>query len=249
MKGVILAGGRGTRLKPLTDQIPKPMLPIGGVPCLAHGLAHLATHGIRDIVMLVHYLNHQMKAYFQDGSKYGMRITYVQEDAPLGTAGSLKAAERYLDEPFVVMSGDVLTTISIQEAIVFHKRQNSLMTMLTKRVKNGQNYGVVQTGPNHRVVAFREKPTEDKTREVLVNTGLYVMDPFVLSYIPKGSAVDLGKDVIPYLVDRKLDIFALEGGGYWRDIGSFHDYLQANNDVNSGSVPSFVGRPSLLSHD
>jgi mannose-1-phosphate guanylyltransferase/phosphomannomutase len=244
MKAVVMAGGEGARLRPLTSGRPKPLVPVVGRPVAEHILRLLRNHGITQVVLTLQYLGSHIRDYFGDGSDLGMDLTYVVEDRPLGTAGSVKNAAVHLTEPFLVISGDALTDIDLTAAIAAHQaRQHALATIVLYPVSNPLEYGVVITNPDGSVARFLEKPSWGEVFSDQVNTGIYVLDPAILDLIEPDRAVDWSADVFPKLLKRKNALFGHLVGGYWCDIGNIQSYFQANWDALAGKVNlEFGGR-------
>ncbi|HOB40300.1 MAG: sugar phosphate nucleotidyltransferase [Limnochordia bacterium] len=236
MKAVIMAGGEGTRLRPLTCSVPKPMVPILNKPMMEHILKLLKRHGFSDIACTLWYLPQDVTEYFQDGSAWGLHLGYYIEQEPLGTAGSVKNAAQMLQSTFVVMSGDALTDIDLTSAVAFHREKGALATLVLTRVENPLNYGVVLTGESGRITQFLEKPTWSQVFSDTVNTGIYILEPEVLDYIAPGQKVDFSQNVFPELLRRGAPLFGYVAGGYWSDVGNLEIYRQAQKDCLDGKV-------------
>lgn len=236
MKAVVMAGGEGTRLRPLTVERPKPMVPIINRPVLEHVLALLRRHDITEVIITLQYMASVIQDYFGDGSDFGVKIHYSVEDVPLGTAGSVKAVESLLDEPFLVISGDALTDIDLTAAVAFHHERKALATLVLSRVNNPLEYGVVITDDEGRIRQFLEKPSWGEVFSDTVNTGIYVLDPRVLAEIAAGQSVDFSREVFPVILNEKGRMFGYIADGYWCDVGSLADYMRANADALHGRV-------------
>lgn len=236
MKAVIMAGGKGTRLLPMTSKTPKPMVPLLNRPCMEYIIDLLKKHGITNIAVTVQYLPEVMKSYFGDGSAFGVSITYFEETIPLGTAGSIKNCEEFLDDRFIVISGDALTDIDLTEAIDYHVKKEALATLILTRVENPLEFGMVMTDDNGRITRFLEKPTWSEVFSDTVNTGIYILEPRVLSFIPKDQEYDFSKDVFPKLLAEHEALYGMAANGYWSDIGSMEIYRQAQFDMLDGRV-------------
>jgi len=236
VKAVVMAGGEGSRLRPLTSRRPKPLVPVVGRPCLEHVLRLLRRHGITEVVITLQYLGASIRNYFGDGQELGMQLEYAVEDRPLGTAGSVKNAAAMLDETFLVISGDALTDIDLSQTLAFHKDRRSQATIVLSKVANPLEYGVVVTGADGRIDRFLEKPSWGEVFSDQVNTGIYVIEPEVLDYIPQDKPCDWSQDVFPEMLSRGDSLWAVVGRGYWCDIGSIPSYLQANWDALEGRV-------------
>ena len=185
MKAVIMAGGEGTRLRPLTSNQPKPMLPMANVPMMEHVVNLLRTHGFEDIVVTVAFMANAIRTYFGDGSEFGVRMVYATEETPLGTAGSVRNARDELDERFLVISGDVLTDIDLSEVVAFHEKRGALATLALKAVDNPLEFGIVITQEDGAVERFLEKPTWGQVFSDTINTGIFVLEPEIFDFIPK----------------------------------------------------------------
>ena len=236
MKAVILAGGEGTRLRPLTSNQPKPMMPLVNRPMMEHIVALLARHGFDDIVVTVAYLANQIRTYFGDGSDYGVRMRYATEETPLGTAGSVRNAAEELDDTFLVIAGDVLTDIDLTSLVKSHRDADALATLALKRVENPLEFGIVITQPDGSIERFLEKPTWGQVFSDTINTNIYVCEPRVFELIPEGEVVDFSGDVFPAALDQGDMLHGHVAEGYWEDVGTLEAYFQAHADVLNGEV-------------
>ncbi|HEX3031988.1 MAG TPA: sugar phosphate nucleotidyltransferase, partial [Bacillota bacterium] len=236
MKAVIMAGGRGTRLRPLTCNKPKPMVPLLGKPVMEYAIDLLNEHGITDIAVTLQYLPQAITDYFGNGAPWGVKLFYSEEDQPLGTAGSVKNAQVFLDDTFVVISGDGLTDIDLSEAISFHKQNNALATLVLTRVESPLEFGVVILDDHGRVCRFLEKPSWGEVFSDTVNTGIYILEPEIFKYIPPETNFDFSKDVFPLLLKQGGPMFGYVANGYWCDIGSLSQYRQTQFDMLDGAV-------------
>jgi len=236
MRAVVMAGGEGTRLRPLTTRRPKPMVPIVNRPLLEHTIDVLKQSGIREIVATLQYLPDLIENHFQDGSQFGAKIDYLREEKPLGTAGGVKRAEEFLDGTSIVFSGDVLSDIDLSRAIRFHKRKGAIATILLTRVPNPIEYGVVITNEEGQIKQFLEKPGWGEVFSDTINTGIYVLEPEVLRYVPSQTEFDFSKNLFPKLLEMNEPLFGYVGDGYWCDIGNPIQYLQANHDALRGLI-------------
>ncbi len=236
MKAVIMAGGEGTRLRPLTSNQPKPLMPLANRPMMEHIVRLLKAHGFEDIVVTLAFLPQTIRTYFGDGAEFGVRMVYATEETPLGTAGSVRNARAQLDEPFLVISGDVLTDIDLSELVAVHERKGSLATLALKSMENPLEFGIVITREDGSIERFLEKPTWGQVFSDTVNTGIYVCDPAVFDYIPEGEQVDFSGDVFPGLLADGKPIFGHIAEGYWEDVGTLEAYLKAHRDVLDGKV-------------
>lgn len=232
MKALILAGGLGMRLRPLTLSVPKPMVPFCNQPLLLHIVRYLQDFGVRDIVFLLYYLPQPIKTFFGDGSALGFRARYVVAAEDFDTAGAVRFAADHVDATCLIVSGDVLTRIDLNDLIAFHySRPDSLLTMAVKRVSDPGPYGNVDLDKDGRVLRFVEKPPAGKAFGKLVNSGIYVLEPRLLDLIPAGRPASFEREVFPRLVQEGRGLFAKEVRGYWRDLGMVDEYLAAHQDA------------------
>ncbi|GHO84557.1 mannose-1-phosphate guanyltransferase [Dictyobacter formicarum] len=237
MKAVVMAGGEGSRLRPLTIRRPKPMVPIVGKPVMEHILNLLKRHGITEVVVTVQYLASNIEDYFGNGSQLGMRITYSREDVPLGTAGSVKNAEDQLTEPFLVISGDALTDYDLTELIKYHNEKKSLATLLLAHVHNPLEYGVIITNEDGHITQFLEKPSWGEVFSDTINTGIYVLDPKVFSYFEREKQFDFSQELFPMMLKQGDPIYGyVAPEGYWCDVGNLSEYMRANADMLQHNV-------------
>lgn len=224
LKAIILCGGQGTRLKPITYEIPKPLLPVQGKPILEHILDLLKKYEINEIMLAVGHLKEKIKKHFGNGNNHGARITYIEESAPLGTAGPLKLAEKLLDETFIVSNGDELKDINIKEMLEQHKKTNALITIALTEVSDPTVYGVAKLDGN-KILEFIEKPSREKAPSKFINAGFYIMEPEILKYIPQGFAM-LEKDIFP-LIAKEGKLHGYKFKGQWFDTGNMQRYEEA----------------------
>jgi len=232
-----MAGGEGTRLRPMTANQPKPLLPVVNKPIMEHVLRLLKRHGFTETVVTVQFLASLVRNYFGDGEDVGMSLQYATEDMPLGTAGSVKNAEDELRaSPFLVISGDALTDIDLSAMVSYHKKNGALVTVALSRVPNPLEFGIIIVGEDGRIQRFLEKPTWGQVFSDTVNTGIYVMEPEVLAEVPAGVSVDWSGDVFPRLLKAGAPLYGWIADGYWEDVGSHESYLKAQADVLSGRV-------------
>jgi len=237
MRAVLMAGGSGTRLRPLTCDLPKPMVPILNRPIAEHIINLLKRHNIEEIIATVHYLPDVMRDYFQDGQEFGVQMTYaVEEEQPLGTAGCVKNVEDLLDSTFLVISGDGITDFDLSAAIAFHHQRRSQATLILTRVPNPIEFGVVITDENQRISRFLEKPAASEIFSDTVNTGTYILEPEVLQYLPTNHECDFSKDLFPLLLARGVPMYGYIAEGYWCDVGHLDAYREAQYDILEGKV-------------
>ncbi len=236
-----MAGGEGTRLRPMTANQPKPLLPVANKPIMEHVLGLLKRHGFTETVVTLQFFAPLIRNYFGDGEDVGMSLQYANEEIPLGTAGSVKNAEDALrDGPFLVISGDALTDIDLSAMVAYHKKQGALVTVGLTRVPNPLEFGIIISGDDGRIQRFLEKPTWGQVFSDTVNTGIYVMEPEVLAEVPAGEPVDWSGDVFPRLVKAGAPLYGWVGEGYWQDVGTHESYLKAQADVLSGQVEAEI---------
>jgi len=231
-----MAGGEGTRLRPQTSNLPKPMLPLVGRPMMEHIVALLRRHGITDIVVTVAFLPNAIRSYFGNGSELGVRMVYATEESPLGTAGSVGNAKDELKERFLVISGDVLTDIDLTEVIAFHEKNGARATIALSAVENPLEFGIVITREDGAIERFLEKPGWGQVFSDTINTGIYVLEPEILERIPEGRAVDFSSEVFPAVLEAGEPLFGYVADGYWEDVGTTAAYLQAHEDILDGKV-------------
>ncbi len=236
MKAVVMAGGEGSRLRPLTVGRPKPMVPLVNRPVLGHILDLLKHHGITEVIITLQYMPTAIQDYFGDGSSLGMKITYTVEESPLGTAGSVKNAASLLDETFLVISGDALTDFNLRTIIDYHCAQKAQATLTLYHIANPLEYGVIITNEEGRVTQFLEKPDWSNVISDTVNTGIYVLEPEVLDRIPDDAPYDFATQLFPEMLAEGAPLFGYVSPGYWCDVGTIQEYMRANADLLSGNV-------------
>jgi mannose-1-phosphate guanylyltransferase / phosphomannomutase len=237
MKAVVMAGGEGTRLRPMTANQPKPLLPVVNRPIMEHVLRLLRRHGFTDTVVTVQFLAALIRNYFGDGEELGMNLQYATEEKPLGTAGSVKNAEAELrDSRFVVISGDALTDIDLTDMARFHVANRALVTVALKRVPNPLEFGIVITNEDGRIERFLEKPTWGQVFSDTANTGIYMMEPEIFDYVAAGEAVDWSQDVFPKLLEMGAPVFGYVADAYWEDVGTLEGLVQVQADVLNRQV-------------
>ncbi len=240
MKAIIMAGGEGTRLRPLTCVRPKPMVPLANSPVMLHTINLLKKHGFTDIGVTVQYMASNIVEYFGDGTDYGVNLRYFIENKPLGTAGSVKNAQEFLDETFIVISGDALTDLNLAQAVEFHKRKRALATLVLITVDNPLEYGIVITKQNGEIERFLEKPGWSEVFSDKVNTGIYILEPQVLDFIPEYTFFDFSKNLFPLLMEQGQPLYGYTASCYWCDIGNPEAYLQAHEDILENKVKVFL---------
>lgn len=231
MKAMIMAGGEGTRLRPLTCNIPKPMMPIMDKPVMEYAVELLKENGINDIGVTLQYLPDEVMNYFGDGKEFGVNIRYFIEETPLGTAGSVKNAECFLDDTFIVISGDALTDIDLSKAIAFHKKNKCMATLVLKEVPVPLEFGVVVTENDGRIKGFLEKPSWSEVFSDKVNTGIYILEPEIFNYFQENQKFDFSNDLFPLLLNDNKRMFGYVAEGYWCDIGNIEQYIRCHFDI------------------
>jgi len=231
MKAVVMAGGEGTRLRPLTSNQPKPMVPVVGKPCMEHILELLRDHGLNEVIVTVAFLPQSIRSYFGQGETLGMQIGYSVEESPLGTAGSVRLAGKQLDETFLVISGDALCDVDLSTLVAFHKEKGAAVTIGLKSVENPLEFGIVVTDEEGRIERFLEKPSWGQVFSDTINTGIYVMEPEVLKHVPGDRPYDFSKELFPYLLEMGRPLYGYVMDGYWQDIGNLDQFRQANFDA------------------
>jgi mannose-1-phosphate guanylyltransferase len=237
VQAVVLVGGEGTRLRPLTLETPKPMVPVMNMPFLERTLRRLKSAGIDDVILPAGYLPDAITSYFGDGSKLGLRLRYVIEETPLGTAGALKNVEQYIDGPFFVLNGDVLTSLDLRAMMAFHRERGGIGTLHLIRVEDPSAFGAVVHDADGRVTAFVEKPKREEAPTNEVNAGTYLLEREVLDLIPSGRPVSIERETFPAIITSGRRLFAYTTDDYWIDLGKPEDYLGAHRHVFDGTMP------------
>ena len=236
VKAVILVGGEGTRLRPLTSSVPKPMVPVLNKPFLQHVFKHLSNHGIRDIILALCYLPDNIQSYFGDGSDFGINLTYVVEDFPLGTAGAVKNVSQYIDSTFLVLNGDVYTDLDLTSMVAFHKEKGAKATIALTPVEDPSAYGVVDADADGRVKRFIEKPKREEAPSNMINAGTYVLEPDVLAHVEPQKFCMFERFLFPLLLETGQAVYAYPSDAYWIDIGTPDNYAKINLDLLSGET-------------
>ncbi len=231
LKAVILVGGEGARLQPLTYHMPKPMVPVLNRPFVEHTIAYLRKYGIENIILAMSYLPEVIQNYFGDGSSLGVRLTYAMENNPLGTAGAVKNAERHLGSTFVVLNGDIFTDLNLADIFVFHRHKGAKATIALTWVDNPCAFGVVETDSDGRVRRFVEKPGSDQVTTNWINAGIYILEPEVLEHVPTNSHYMFEKGLFPLLLELGEPVYGYPLSGYWLDMGTPEKYLRLNCDL------------------
>src|SRR5438309_472918 len=230
-----MAGGEGSRLRPLTSNQQKAMLPMANRPMMEHIVRLLRQHGFDDLVVTVAFMANHVRTYFGDGSEFGVRMVYATEETPLGTAGSVRNARAELDERFLVIAGDVLTDMDISAVVRFHEERGALATITLKAMENPLEFGIVITREDGSIERFLEKPTWGQVFSDTINTGIYVLEPEIFDHIPEG-VVDFSGDVFPALLDKGKPLYGSMAEGYWEDVGTLEAYSGSHQDILDGKV-------------
>ncbi len=263
MKAMILAAGKGTRVRPLTYDLPKPMIPILGKPVMAYLIEHLAKYGVNEIMVNVSYLHEKIEDYFGEGHQYDVQIGYSFEGytndqgevvpQPLGSAGGMKKIQQFggfFDETTIVLCGDALIDLDIKSALFEHKRKGALASVVTREVPwdKVSSYGVVVTEKDGRIKSFQEKPSQAEALSNFVSTGIYIFEPAILDLIPPGQPFDIGADLFPLLAAKGLPFYAQTRAFNWIDIGSVTDYWEVCQSVLLGEV-AHMDMPGIQIND
>ena len=253
MKAIIMAGGEGSRLRPLTCDCPKPMMRLLDRPVMEYALKLLQKHGVREAAVTLGYLPDAIVDFFGDGGDWGLSLRYYTERAPLGTAGGVRQAADFLDETFCVLSGDGVTDLDLSTALSFHRERGALATMVLTRVPDPMEYGLVIPAADGRVRAFVEKPGPGEAISDTVNTGIYILEPEIFAHIPEGEPCDFGGELFPRLVREGQAVYGCVLEGYWCDIGDVDAYLRAHADLLEGKLkldaPVGVQKGALVDGD
>jgi NDP-sugar pyrophosphorylase family protein len=241
IKALILAGGKGARLRPLALYIPKPIVPLANIPFLFFQIDHIKRAGITEIILSLSYQPRKIMDIFGDGMTYGVTMRYTHEDLPRGTAGAFKAAENLIDDTTVVLNGDVVTDIDLNEVLRHHRETKAEATIVITRVMNPSGYGLVESDGASRVLRFTEKPPEDEVTGDTINAGIYVLEPSVLNRISKEGPQSFEREIFPALLQEGAAVYSYLNRGFWQDIGSPQKYLDATYGVISGrmKLPSY----------
>ena len=240
MKAIILVGGEATRLRPLTCNIPKALVPVLNTPFLEHVIRHLGQHQIKDIVLALGHLAQPIKSYFGDGSRLGVRLYYSIEDTPLGTGGAVKNAERYLDETFVMLNGDILTDLDITAMTGFHRERKAKITIAGTRVDDPTAYGLIETDARGMITRFLEKPGQNEITTNMINAGTCIMEPDILTYIPPRVKFSIERELFSLLPKQELPAYCYDYSGYWIDLGNPEKYLQLHRDLLGGKSSQYT---------
>lgn len=228
----MMAGGKGTRLRPLTLVRPKPMIPLVNRPIAQYTLNRLKNFGFNDIIMTLNYMSTYIKNHYRDGSDFDLNIRYSVEKWPLGTAGSVKKAERYIDDTFMVVSGDVLTDVNFKDVIRVHKEKGAMATMVVKEVKDPTHFGIAVMDQNNKITEYLEKPSPGEAFSNVANTGIYILEPEIFEFFEgMEGEVDFSNHIFPEVIKNDGGIYGYVFNGYWNDIGRPETYLEATYDI------------------
>ncbi|MBQ8612722.1 MAG: NTP transferase domain-containing protein, partial [Ruminiclostridium sp.] len=245
MKAVILAGGEGTRLRPVTCNLPKPLVPVAGKPVLEYILELLAENGCDEAVIAVHYRYEKIERHFSSGHFKGIKIRFSRETEPLGTAGCVKKAASHFDNDFIVISGDAICDFELSKAFDFHKKNNAEATIITRQVDDPREYGLIIEKDN-RITDFCEKPSYVNCRSDLANTGVYILSPAVLGLIPENESCDFAKNVFPEMLDKNMKLMSYEENGYWCDMGDIPAYKRCTTDILDGRLRGYSKKDHII---
>ena len=251
---MILAAGKGTRVRPLTYELPKPMIPILGKPVMAYLIEHLAKHNVNEVMVNVSYLHEKIQQYFGDGHRFGIDIGYSFEGdinngkivpSPVGSAGGMRKIQDFggfFNETTIVICGDAIIDLDITAAVAEHRKKGALVSIVVKEVAMDKvsGYGIVVTDEEGKIISFQEKPSQDQALSNLASTGIYIFEPEALNLIPSGSTFDIGSDLFPLLVEKSLPFYAINQNFNWIDIGLVSDYWEVMQQVMQGDVPSMT---------
>jgi len=248
-QAMILAAGEGTRLRPLTLETPKLLLPVGGRPLIEHTLAWLKSHGISQVAINLHHLGDKIKDFLDDGSRFGMKLVYSREEKLLGTAGGVKKIEEFFHGTFVVVYGDVITDFDLSAMLRFHRQKRAVATVAILEVPNPRDVGIVKMGGGNRILSFVEKPSYGTEVGNLGSGGVYIMEREILNYIPGTGYSDFAYDIFPKLVELNRPVYGycLKPDDYLIDIGNIEKYRKANEDIEASKVKIRYGEPSYIS--
>jgi len=240
MKAVILVGGEATRLRPLTYNTPKALVPVLNTPFIEHVIRYLSSHQIKDIIMTQSQFAQPIRSYLGNGSQFGVNLSYTVEEPPLGTAGAVKNAEGLLDETFLVLNGDIFTDLDITAMIDYHRRKKAKVTIALTPVDDPTSYGLIETNAQGRVTRFLEKPEWSQVTTNMINAGTYVLEPEVLSYIPPQTNFSFEHGVFPLLLDQGQPVYAYPSSAYWIDIGTPEKYRRLHRDLLSSKSSQYA---------
>ncbi|MGH4122131.1 MAG: sugar phosphate nucleotidyltransferase [Clostridium sp.] len=237
MKALFIVGGVGNRLKPLTDDLPKSMIPMMAKPLLERNILKLKDYGVDEIILSTGDKPQKIEKYFGDGTKLGLKIHYIGGDITLGTGGAIKNAEEFFNDTFIIVTEDILSDINIVDMLKFHKEKCAVVTVAVTQVENPSDYNVIEYNENLYAESFTEKPKLSEIKSNYVNAGIYIFEPNVLKEIPDSQAVSIEKETYPLLLKKGYPIAVYKSDAYWMDIGTLEEYIQAHEDILSGDYP------------
>jgi glucose-1-phosphate thymidylyltransferase long form len=241
MKAIIIAGGLGTRLRPLTYNVPKPIVPLANKPFVIHQIELLRKFGITEVILNLHYLPDNIKKILDEEKKLGVKIQFSIEEKPLGTAGAVKNAEKFFDDkPMIVFNGDILTDINLDKMMKFHQEKKAKVTLALTKVEDPTHYGLIILDKDQRVLEFREKPSWEQVTTNTINAGIYIVDPSIFKLVPAGKEFSFERHLYPMLLEKGEKIFGYVTDAYWMDIGDPVKYLKAHHDILSGDVMAVI---------
>ena len=249
MKALFLAGGNGSRLQPLTNKVPKPMVPIMNKPLLERTMINLKKSGISEIVISNCYKPYYIRDYFGNGKELGLKIQYIVEDLPMGTGGAVKKAESQFDESFIVFNSDILSNMDIKKMMDFHKSKHALVTIAVTEVQNPSMYGVIEYDQRDYAISFTEKPKQEQITSKHINAGIYIFEPEIFRQIPANCVVSLERDIFPKILEKGGKIAVYKSSDYWMDIGTPEKYMQAHMDIMDKKCrlfDSYFGREKVI---
>jgi len=246
MKAIILIGGFGTRLRPLTCNTPKPLLPVLNKPFSLYQIELLKKYGIKEIILCMAYLPSEFKKYFGDGKKFGVKISYAVEKTPLGTGGAIKNAEKFVDDSVIIFNGDVLTEINLAKLIQFHKNKKSKATISLVSVPDPTSFGLVETSKDGKILQFLEKPSLNQITCDTINAGTYIFEPEIFKEMPPDVVYSVERELFPTLLNKKIPFYGYIYSAYWIDIGTTEKYLQVHNDLMNRMKKNVIGKNSKI---
>jgi mannose-1-phosphate guanylyltransferase len=246
VKAVVLVGGEGTRLRPLTHAIVKAMVPVLNKPFIEYVIRHLGNHNVNEIILAIGYKPDCITDYFGDAGRLGVRLVYSVETEPLGTAGAIKNAEQHIDNTFFVMNGDIFTDLNLSDMLQFHRAKGAKVTIALTSVDDPTRFGIVETDSNQRVTRFVEKPKREQVTSNMINAGVYIIEGEILNRIPQGKRIMFERDVFPTLLAEGEPVFSYATDAYWIDTGTPEQYLQLNRDLMFGKSIQVAFKPEEI---
>ncbi|AEG18552.1 sugar phosphate nucleotidyltransferase [Methanobacterium paludis] len=241
VKAIIMAGGKGTRLRPLTFIRPKPMIPLVNRPIIQHTVERLKLFGLKDVIMTLNYMSGNVKSYFKNGSNMGVNIDYSVERSPLGTGGSVRKAKKYVDKTFLVLSGDVISNINFKDILKFHKEKGAIATLVLTKVDDPSHFGIAVLDEGAKITNYLEKPAPSEVFSKIANTGIYVFEPEIFDFFEdKKGEVDFSNEIFPKLIEENAGIYGYVFDGYWNDVGRPESYLKATYDILNQKVKQTI---------